>query len=251
MRVSVTKSAASKASTDTLQSVYSFPSLDAYTLRQRILIRVADITFYLLIKLIGRTVRFEVEGAEKWEAASANGHLPIYTFWHNCVFLATYFFRDRGIVVMTSQSFDGEYIARFIHRFGYGATRGSSTRGAVGALLELVRVTRQGRPGGFTIDGPKGPRHVAKMGAIMLAKKTGNPILPFAIAARRYWEVNSWDRFQVPYPFTKARVVFGDPIYVENEADEATVNKKQSELQQSLDEITRRGDNWRLDECKQ
>jgi len=195
-------------------------------------------------------VRFEIEGGENWEAASANGQLPIYTFWHNRVFLGTYFFRHRGIVIMTSQSFDGEYISRFIRRFGYGAARGSSTRGGVGALLELVRVMRAGRPAGFSIDGPKGPRYVAKTGATLLAKKTLSPVLPFTVATKHYWEANSWDRFQVPYPFTRACVIFGNPIYVPNEADEETVARKRNELQQTLDDLNRRGEEWRLHKDK-
>jgi lysophospholipid acyltransferase (LPLAT)-like uncharacterized protein len=108
---------------------YKFASLSAYPVKKRFLIRAADLAFYVLIRLIGRTTRFRVEGWEHWETATRDNGIPIYTFWHNRVFLATYFWRRRRIVVMTSQSFDGEYIARFIQRFGYGAARGSSTRG--------------------------------------------------------------------------------------------------------------------------
>src|SRR5687768_14335560 len=176
---------------------YSFADLSSYSFKERLLIRAADLVFFLLIKLIARTVTFKVEGWENWEAASQTGKVPIYTFWHNRVFLATYFWQRRRIVVLTSRSFDGEYIARFIQRFGYGAVRGSSTRGAVGALVEMVRLMRAGCPAAFTIDGPKGPRYVAKMGAVLLAKKTGNPILPFTITAARLWTARkSWDQFQ-------------------------------------------------------
>src|SRR5207302_6140615 len=135
--------------------------------------------------------------------ASTGGRIPIFTFWHNIIFPSIYFWQRRRIVVMTSQSFDGEYIARFIQRFGYGAARGSSTRGATGALIEMVRLMRAGCPTAFTIDGPKGPRYVAKMGSVLLAKKTGNPVLPFTIAARNSWELkSSWDRTQLPRTLT-------------------------------------------------
>src|SRR5687768_527580 len=176
---------------------YNFADLSSYPFKERQLIRAADLAFFFLIRLIARTVTFQVEGWENWEAPSQAGKVPIYTFWHNRVFLATYFWRQRRIVVLTSRSFDGEYIARFIQRFGYGAVRGSSTRGAVGALVEMVRLMRAGCPAAFTIDGPKGPRYVAKMGAVLLAKKTGNPILPFTITAARLWTARkSWDQFQ-------------------------------------------------------
>src|SRR6266852_6330430 len=125
-----------------IDRAYSFANLSSYSFKDRFLIRAADLAFFVLIKLIGRTVKFEVEGWENWEAASCDGKIPIYTFWHNRVFLSTYFWQRRRIVVMTSRSFDGEYIARFIQRFGYGAARGSSTRGAVGAVVEMIRLMR-------------------------------------------------------------------------------------------------------------
>ena len=224
---------------------YRFADLSQYSFKKRFLIRAADLVFYVLIKLIGRTTRFEVEGWEHWEEATLEGRIPIYTFWHDRVFLATYFWQRRRIVVMTSQSFDGEYIARFIQRFGYGAARGSSTRGAVGAVVEMVKLMRAGCPTAFTIDGPKGPRHVAKMGAVLLAKKTGQPVLPFNITPARYWAVNSWDRFQIPKPFSRARVIIAPPIFVPSDASEDVLEAKREELQRILDEMTRRGREWR------
>lgn len=230
----------------TLERAYSFADLSAYPVKKRLLIRIADLAFFVLIKLIGRTVRFEVKGWENWEAASSAGSIPIYTIWHNRVFLATYFFQRRRIVVMTSQSFDGEYIARFIQRFGFGAARGSSTRGGTGAIVEMIRMMRAGSPAGFTIDGPKGPKYVAKMGAVLLAKKTGQPILPFSITASRFWTAKkSWDHFEVPRPFTRALVDIARPIQVTDNAGETELLAKRDELQSVLDSLTRRGEEWR------
>ncbi len=226
-----------------LDRAYTFARLTTYSFTDRLLIRAADLAFFLLIKLIGRTVKFEIQGWENWEAASSDGKIPIYTFWHNRVFLSTYFWQQRRIVVMTSRSFDGEYIARFIQRFGYGAARGSSTRGSTGAVVGMVRLMRAGCPTAFTIDGPKGPRYVAKMGAVLLAKKTGNPILPFTITAKEFWEAKkSWDGFQVPKPFTRARVDIAAPIYVSPEADEEELKAKRDELQRALDELNQSGE---------
>jgi lysophospholipid acyltransferase (LPLAT)-like uncharacterized protein len=236
--------AGSSSTSAKMARAYSFASLAKYPFTKRLLIRAADLVFFCLINSIGRTIKFEVQGWENWEAATRDGAIPIYASWHNRVFLSTYFWRNRGIVVMTSQSFDGEYIARFIQRFGYGAARGSTTRGATGALVEMIRVMKGGRPAGFTIDGPRGPRYVAKMGAVLLAKKTGHPILPFAITTRHYWEVRSWDRFQVPWPFTKALVTIASPILVSPEADETALAEKRDELQRSLDELNRLGESW-------
>jgi len=230
---------------DRVERAYRFAPLGEYSFKQRLLIKLADLAFFVLIGLIGRTTRFEIEGWEHWETATANGRLPIYTFWHDRIFLATYFWRRRRIVVMTSQSFDGEYIARFIQRFGYGAARGSSTRGGIGAVVEMVRLMRAGCPTAFTIDGPKGPRYVAKAGATLLAKKTGQPMLPFVIIPKRYWQAKSWDRMQVPRPFTRARVLIGPPIVIPSDADEKLMECKLSELQEILDRLVQRGNEWK------
>lgn len=228
-----------------IERAFSFASLASYSWKERWLIRAADLAFFVLIKLIGRTIKFDIEGWENFEAAASNGKIPIYAFWHNRVFLATYFWRRKAIVVMTSRSFDGEYIARFIQRFGYGAARGSSTRGATGAVVEMVRLMRAGCPTAFTIDGPKGPPYVAKMGAVLLAKKTGHPVLPFTIRAAKFWEAKkSWDRFQVPKPFTRACVVIAPPIFVSSDADEKELEAKRDELQRALDEVNRHGEEW-------
>ena len=228
---------------ETIARAYKFADLSSYPPKKRFLIRAADLAFFLLIKVIGRTIRWQVEGWENWEAATRETRVPIYTFWHNRVFLSTYFWQKRRIVVMTSQSFDGEYIARFIQRFGYGAARGSSTRGAVGAIIEMTRLMRAGSPTAFTIDGPKGPRYVAKMGAVLLAKKTGQPILPFTITAQRFWEAKrSWDGFQVPLPFSRARVDIAPPIYVSADINDEELEAKRNELQAALDDINRDGE---------
>ncbi len=234
-----------RSSEQMLRRVYEFADLSDYSFTDRLKIRAADLIFYLLIKLIGMTARFEVVGWENHDKAEENGGLPIYCFWHDRIFLTTYWWRKRKIVVMTSRSFDGEYIARFIQRFGYGAIRGSSTRGGVGAIVEMVRLMRTGCTTAFTIDGPKGPRYEAKMGAVLLAKKSGHPIVPVTMALEKYWTVSSWDQFQIPKPFTRACVFVAPPIYVRADANEDELNAKRDELQQVLDDLNRRTDKWR------
>jgi len=224
---------------------YEFADLSDYSFKDRLLIRAADLVFYLLIKFIGSTARFEVIGWENHDKAVENGGLPIYVFWHDRIFLTTYWWRKRRTVVMTSRSFDGEYIARFIQRFGYGAVRGSSTRGGVGAIVEMARLMRAGCTTAFTIDGPKGPRYVAKMGAVILAKKSGQPIMPVTMALDRYWTTPRWDQFQIPKPFTRARVYVAPPIYVAADADEAELAAKRDELQQTLDDLNHQSEQWR------
>mgnify|MGYP003455800902 CR=1 FL=1 len=146
---------------------------------------------------------------------------------------------------MTSQSFDGEYIARFIQRFGYGASRGSSTRGGSTALVEMIRLMKKGLPTAFTIDGPKGPKYVAKVGACLLAKKTGNPLLPFIVESKGFWEINSWDKLQIPKPFSRAKVFIAPPLYISANIDDKELENKRLELQNRLDETVEIAKQWR------
>jgi len=245
MQASVETELNSSQSEQRVNRAYEFADLSDYSFKDRLMIRAADLVFFLLINLIGLTARFEVIGWENHDRAESNGGLPIYVFWHDRIFLTTYWWRKRRIVVMTSRSFDGEYIARFIQRFGYGAVRGSSTRGGVGAIVEMARLMRGGCTTAFTIDGPKGPPYVAKMGAVLLAKKSGHPIVPVTMALDRFWKAPSWDSFQIPKPFTRARVYVAPPIYVPADADEETLAAKRDDLQNTLDDLNRQTDDWR------
>jgi len=227
--------------------VYKFDSLARYSFWERLMIRVADLAFYIAISAIGRTLRWEVIGQEHLDAATASGSIPIYCLWHDRIFAGTYFLRDRGIVVITSQSRDGEYIARFLKRFGFGTIRGSSTRGGVRALVEMIREMRRGSAMAFTVDGPRGPRYEAKKGAVLLAKKTGNPMIAFSVECDRFWTVKSWDRLQIPVPFSRARFILDAPIYVSEDAAEADIEGKRNELQRSLDGLVASGNAIRLD----
>jgi lysophospholipid acyltransferase (LPLAT)-like uncharacterized protein len=228
-----------------IEKAYAPSDLSSYSFTERLMIRAIGLVLYGVMKVLGSTVKFEVEGSENLEAAFAGGKLPIYTTWHNGVFLSTYFWRGRGIVVMSSRSFDAEYTGRLIKRFGYGTVRGSSTRGHTGATIEMIRLMRSGCPAGFTIDGPKGPRHIAKMGAVLIAKKAAQPILPFIIVPANSWEIRkSWDQTQIPKPFTRARVIIAPPIYVEADATANALNAKRDELQRTLEALGHRGEQW-------
>jgi hypothetical protein len=197
---------------------------------------------------LGLLTRFEVCGQENLDNIISAGKQPIYSFWHDRIFLGTYYFRNRGIVVLISQSFDGEYIARFSQRFGYGAIRGSSSQGGSRALVEMVNTMQNGHPTAFAVDGPRGPRYEAKVGPVLLAKKTGNPILPFVVEPRHYWTISSWDKMQLPVPLSNALMAIGKPIYVDPQSDEAEVSLKLTELQHALEELTAETKKWREDE---
>ncbi len=188
---------------------------------------------YPLIASLAATFRWRREGYAHYESIVASGRQPIFAFWHGRILAATAFWRRRGIVVITSENFDGEWIARIIRRFGYGTARGSSSRRAVRALVQLRREMAAGHPAAFTIDGPRGPARVAQPGAVWLAGATGNPLLPFHIEADRFWSARSWDRTQVPKPFSTVAIAIGAPIGVPDTNDDV-VEEKRRELESSL-----------------
>jgi lysophospholipid acyltransferase (LPLAT)-like uncharacterized protein len=195
---------------------------------------------YPLIHALGRTLRWRVQGLEHFDAIVASGRQPVMAFWHARILPAAFYFRNRGIVVITSENFDGEWIARIIERFGYGTARGSTTRGARKAMRGLVRDMEHGRPAGFTVDGPRGPARVVQPGAVWLAKVTGNPVLPFHLEASASWVVRSWDRTQIPKPFATVALVVGEPMEIRKDLSGDALEQAQEELQRRLLELEQR-----------
>ena len=195
---------------------------------------------YRAVSWLGATLRWRTEGLEHLEAIEQSGRQPIMAFWHGRILPATYFFRRRGIVVITSENFDGEWIAGIIERFGYGTARGSTSRGARRALLQLVRGLGAGKPAGFTVDGPRGPARVAQPGAVWLAKTTGNPVLPFHLEADRHWTLNSWDRTQIPKPYATVALVVGEPLDVPHDADDGGIEAARQSLEHRLRTLEQR-----------
>jgi lysophospholipid acyltransferase (LPLAT)-like uncharacterized protein len=197
---------------------------------------------YWVIKIVGSTIRWQSEGDSHLQEIYQSGNRAIFTFWHGRIFPAAYYWRNRGIVVMTSMNRDGEAIAQCIQRFGYGAARGSSSRGGFRALAEMARVIRQGRDTAFTIDGPRGPRYIAKQGPVLLALKTGAAIFCFHISMKHKIQLNSWDQFQIPLPFTEAVVLKAPPIWVPPDASEEHLRGLHEQMQATLDYLRQRGD---------
>ena len=195
---------------------------------------------YPLINALGHTLRWRVEGLQHYDAIVASGRQPVMAFWHGRILPATFYFRRRGIVVITSENFDGEWIARIIERFGYGTARGSTTRGARKAMVGLVRAMRSGKPAGFTLDGPRGPARVAQPGAIWLAGATGNPVLPFHLEAASAWTLNSWDRTQIPRPFTTVSLVVGEPFEIPPDATDEQLQSGREYLERALASLEKR-----------
>lgn len=216
----------------------ALPAIDPrrYTLRQRITLRLIIWLGYSIIRLIGPTLRVAVsyeEGAQK----TLDQRPLVASFWHSCMIPATYIFRDMGIRVMSSNSYDGEYMGRIIHKFGFVAVKGSSSRNAVRALLGLRRALEEGWTVAFTLDGPRGPRHKVKPGPVALARSSGLALTCFHAAVDRAWVLNTWDRLMIPMPFSRVLVRVAKLIPVPQDATDEDLERYTGELQASLDRV--------------
>lgn len=232
----------------------NFASIAGYSFKEKILIRVIDYSLYIFMSILGKTITFDTThkinnehfGWQAMEQLTTEKPLCIAVFWHDRILLTTYFWRFSNYAAMVSESFDGEYIARVSQRFGHGMARGSSTRGGTKALRIMKKLLKKDKFSlTLTIDGPKGPRYQVKSGAILLSKITGVPIVPILIQPKSFWTINSWDKMQIPKPFTTAKVFVSEPIYVENSADKDELEDIRKEVQKKLDELVELGEQWR------
>jgi lysophospholipid acyltransferase (LPLAT)-like uncharacterized protein len=210
-----------------------------FSLRQRILLWLISWASYLAISLIGPTLRYSISWEEPPSPPDATYEKPvIYSFWHRAVFASTWLWRKAGIAVMVSRSFDGEYIARTIEKLGFVAVRGSSSRGGAEALLGLRTQLEQGNLVAFTIDGPRGPKYVAKPGPVLLSRASAFPMAAFYVALSDAWVLNTWDALMIPKPFSKALVRFSAKVQVPSNADDGKMAEYHTRLQAALDRVT-------------
>jgi lysophospholipid acyltransferase (LPLAT)-like uncharacterized protein len=214
---------------------------------RRMQIPVIAWAVYWVVRLIGPTLRYEVIGVHNAIQIRSSGEPGIGAFWHRCIFAAIWIWRRRGIVVLNTVNFDGQWTRRVIERLGFGTAQGSSTRGAIEGLTAMARCLEQGKHVALTIDGPRGPRYLAKPGAVILARRTGRPISVFHIAVERgHTFKNSWDHFRLPYPFSRAVMFIAPPISVPMDADSDAIHAKQAEVQAALERVRDLAESWFL-----
>jgi lysophospholipid acyltransferase (LPLAT)-like uncharacterized protein len=186
------------------------------------------------IDLLSLSLRIEVIGYERVRTIIESRRF-ILGVWHSRMIVTSYMHKGLNGVAMASRSRDGEIITRVVERQGHEVVRGSTGKGGLRALaLQIKRLKERDRPAAMIPDGPQGPRHRVQPGIITLAQKTGYPIIPFGYSARKIWVVKSWDRFIVPYPFTRCRLVYGEPVVVPEKADARTLEACRLELETQL-----------------
>jgi lysophospholipid acyltransferase (LPLAT)-like uncharacterized protein len=168
-----------------------------------------------LLRLLASTWRIRQSNRAPMQRVRDGGKPVIITIWHGELLALLWHHRHEGITVLISEHGDGEIIARVAEALGYHTVRGSTSRGAGRALLGTSRTVQAGRDAAFTPDGPRGPARTFAPGALIVAQRTGAPIIPLRAFATRSWRLRSWDRFTIPKPFARINVAYGDPAYVD------------------------------------
>jgi len=212
---------------------------------RRIQIPIIAAAVYSVIRTLGPTLRYEVLGWQHAEQVYAAKKQCIWAFWHRVIIPVAWWARHRGIVVMNTTAFDGQWTRKVIERLGFGTAQGSSSRGGLRGLAVMARRLEEGLDCAFTIDGPRGPRYVAKPGPVMLARKTGCPILVFHVGVERGKTFEkTWDHFLLPKPFSRTVILFAPPIYVPADATAETMEAKHAEMQRELERVRDIAESW-------
>lgn len=215
-------------------------------LGDRILLFLIPFFSYGLFYFYRLTIRVENVNTQVLEPFFKNNDEEpvIIAFWHSRLLMVPYLVRKRRVAIMISRHRDGELISRAARFFPVDFVRGSTTRGGIRALRGLVRALKRGFHVAITPDGPRGPRHLAQTGAIMLASGTGRPIVPVTYSASKKKVFNSWDRFLLPYPLSRGVIIYGEPIWVGPREGQAGIEEKRKTLETRLNQITAEADHY-------
>jgi lysophospholipid acyltransferase (LPLAT)-like uncharacterized protein len=219
--------------------------LPQYSLWRRMQIPVIASAAIAVIRALGPTLRFESLGRQHYDQSHARGVPLVCAFWHRCIISSTWYWRGCGAVVMNTTNFDGQWTRRVIEHFGFGTAQGSSTRGGLRGLAVMARRLEEGLDAAFSIDGPRGPRYVAKPGPVMLARRTGKPIYAFHVGLEKAHTIEkAWDKMQIPRPFTRGVMVGAPLIHVPPDADADELERKHAEMQAALERVRDVAESW-------
>ena len=212
---------------------------------RRIQIPLIAAAVYSVIRLLGPTLRYEVMGWQHAERVYASKKQIIWAFWHRVIIPIVWWYRNHGVVIMNTTAFDGQWTRKVIEWLGFGTAQGSSSRGGLRGLAVMAKRLGEGVDCGFTIDGPRGPRYVAKPGPVILARKTGCPVMVFHIGVDRGITFEkTWDHFLLPRPFARAVILFAPPIYVPPDANPEALEAKHTEMQRELERVRDIAESW-------
>ncbi len=187
-----------------------------------------------VIRILEVSMSWRVHGFERVDRLYRQGRHIIIAFWHGQQLMMPLAYRGPGARILISRSGAGEFATRVVKQFGFSTIRGSTTRGGSEALRQLIRAGRQGVDLVITPDGPRGPRHVVQPGVMALAKSTGMPIVPLTFACSSKKACSSWDRFVVPYPFSRGMFLWGTPIWVDRSAGPEVMERTRRDVETAL-----------------
>ncbi|MCX8118807.1 MAG: lysophospholipid acyltransferase family protein [Desulfobacterota bacterium] len=199
---------------------------------------------YWAIRLLGWTMRFEVVNPHIQSTLVEKGIPFIAAFWHDRLLMMPLGYRGKRLSFLVSPHRDGQIIGRSLKKFGFQPIYGSSHKGGAKALWEMVRAIQSGSDVAIVPDGPRGPRHQLQVGVIELARRTGRPILPISFNASKKKVFKTWDRFLLPFPFSKGVFVWGEPIYVESKGDRDYLESMRRLVERRLNELTEEADRY-------
>ncbi len=212
---------------------------------RRIQIPIVAAAVYTVIRLLGPTLRYEVLGWHHAERVYSSKKQIIWAFWHRVIIPIVWWRRNHGVVIMNTTAFDGQWTRKVIEWLGFGTAQGSSSRGGLRGLAVMAKRITEDVDCGFTIDGPRGPRYIAKPGPVILARRTGCPVMVFHIGVDRGITFEkTWDHFLLPKPFARAVILFAPPIYVPPDANQEALEAKHAEMQRELERVRDIAESW-------
>ena len=208
------------------------------------ILAIVPLLAYWVIKLISWSISIESIYDHVQDDHWRKGKACIFAFWHGRLLMMPTLYKGKEVAIPISLHQDGELISRTVKYFGVRSIRGSTTRGGFSAMREMLKASEQGYDIAITPDGPRGPRYRVQNGIIELARRTGMTIIPITFNASRKKIFRSWDRFVLPYPFSRGVYIFGEPLLVPHQVSKGAFEQTRLLLERRLREITDRGDRY-------
>ncbi|MDH4267975.1 MAG: lysophospholipid acyltransferase family protein [Deltaproteobacteria bacterium] len=216
---------------------------DQWSWKDRILLFIVPRIYSLVLRLLALTIRKKFLFPDRPQKFWDQGQPIIGAFWHQRLLMMPFLPRGgRRVGMLISQHRDGEFIARAVKHLGIDSVRGSTTRASLSGLRGMVRFYRDGANLAITPDGPQGPKHVVQKGVVELARQTGAPLLPVTYGASRKKVFGSWDNFILPLPFCKVVYLWGEPLFIPQDADKDRMEEYRRMLQERMRQITEEAD---------
>ena len=201
---------------------------------------------YAAITALCKSLKIEKHNIEAIKNLNSKNQNYVLAFWHGTMLLPWYFHGAPNFVALTSRSKDGDILAKILEKWKFKVVRGSSSTGGEEALETMIEYVKKNFSIAITPDGPRGPRHKFKAGAVVIAKKTGIPIVLAGVGFKRKKILNNWDKFEIPYFFTRAKIVYSEPVYIDSDLNYDETSKKIFECEDALNELQTQAQEFRI-----